>query len=502
MRDHDGIAIDKFKGLWDRGDPENAPLDHFTDCENIVSIGEGFGTRDGIGQHQIVAVPLGNVVRIYNYITQNQNTLLVLTYDGTTGKIYHVTNSTTVVGPVLTITGMQDFGFVPFAGRAYITPFATAIVNGLNIERGMNGEFLYVYKGDGTAARKAGGATPAGTVTVANGAAGYTDAGTHVFGVVGETDTGYLSAPVALSSFATVAGNSVSFTTVPTFTGTFWTKRRIVASKAITSYGGNLLGYQLFFIPTGIINDNTSTTLSNISFYDADLLKDASYLFDNFSEIAAGVGVTLYHSRLILYGEYNNISIARVSAPGEPEAINQINGFLTFPLDGNPLTNAQELRDVLYLFKRNRTGSFIDNGDVPTSWPFTMVDYAIGSPVHGIGTVIDSGSASVDFLFVASYKGFVLFNGRYAIPELSWKIQNRWTGFDKNSFRYIQVLNDPIKNFIYISTPDRKMLIADYTNGLDPKNIKWWPQKFDVQVNTIALVNINDVIIGAEKRLV
>src|SRR6187455_3050729 len=99
MRDHEPVVIDDFKGLFQKGDPEETPQDYFADCENIQYVGVGsFKTRPGVARHQNVAVPLGNVVRIYNYITQDKNTLIVLTYDGTTGKIYHVVDSTTVYG--------------------------------------------------------------------------------------------------------------------------------------------------------------------------------------------------------------------------------------------------------------------------------------------------------------------------------------------------------------------------------------------------------------------
>ncbi len=499
MRDHKPITLDKFNGLWDRGDKDTTPLDHFSDGENIRFIdSSSFGTRDGIGRHQNVAVPLGNIVRIYNYVTQVQNTLLVLTYDGTTGKIYHVVDSTTVFGPILTIVGMTDFGFTPYAGRAYITPFSTVSIGGLNVEKGMTGEFLYVYLGDGTAARKAAGTNPAGTLNVANGAVGHTDAGLHLFGVVGETDTGFLSAPFSFVPFTTSAALSVSFSGVPTFTGTQWIKRHIVATIIINNYNGNTEGYQYFFIPGATINDNVATVLPDISFYDADLLEDASHLLDNYTEIPAGIGLCLYHNRLVLYTSYTDISLALVSAVGEPEAISQIDGLLIVPPDGNPITNAQEMRDVLYLFKRNKTVAFVDNSDVPSSWPLSGIDSAIGTCVHGIATVIDSGSSNIDYLIVASFGGIYIFNGRYSLPELSYKIANFWTSQDSNESRFIQIINDPIEGILYCSLPDHRLLIGDYNNGLDPKKIRWMPWLFDVKVNTIALTNINDLIIGAE----
>jgi len=503
MRDHEPITLKEFNGLWDKGEIEEVPNDHFSDCENIRFVGvSAFATRFGIDKHQNVAVPLGNIVRIYNYVTSAGSTLLVLTYDGADGKIYHVVDSTTVHGPLLTIAGMEDFGFVPYAGRAYITPFKSFVIGDLTIEKGMQNQFLYVYLGDGTAARKAAGPIPAGTLTVANGAAGFTDAGIHLFAVVGETDTGFLSQPIAFKDFTTAAAFSVSFSTVPTFTGAQWTKRHIVATKVIPIYNGNTTGYTYYFIPNATINDNATTTLSNISFFDQDLLEDASHLLDNYTEIPAGVGLTIYHNRLVLYTTYADMQLCLVSAQGEPEAINQINGLLNVPLDGNPLTNAQEMRDILYTFKRNRTVSYVDNDDVPSSWEPTTVDQAIGSPVHGIATVIDSGSSSVDFLIVGSHKGIIIFNGTYQLPELGWKISNFWLNQNENLFRYIQILNDPIKQLLFCTLPDRRLLIGDYNKGLTPAAIRWAPWRWDVKVNTIALVNINELIIGAESRLV
>src|SRR5215203_1247200 len=189
LRDHEPIIIDRFNGLWDRGDDDECPLDHFKDCENLKFIGSAsVGTRDGIGISQDVAVPLSDIKRIYNYPTNTGNTLIVLvTNNAGTGEIYHVVDATTVFGPLLSIVGMDDFAFVPYAGRAYISPFKTYVVGDLNVEKGLQNEFLYVYAGDGTAARKAAGVGLSGSVTVANGAAGHTDAGFHLFGIVSET---------------------------------------------------------------------------------------------------------------------------------------------------------------------------------------------------------------------------------------------------------------------------------------------------------------------------
>jgi len=499
LRDHSPIVISSFEGLWQRGDKDNTPLDNFQDCNNIKFIGQSsFGTRDGIGVHQSVTTPLSNIKRIYNYPTPDGNTLIVLAENSSgSGEIYHVVNSTTIHGPLLTIATMTDFGFIPYAGRGYITPFTTTVEEGLNVEKGITGEFLYVYAGDGTAARKAAGVAPTGALTIANGAAGNTDAGFHLFGVVFETNSGYLTSIGAITSFTTSAALSVSFSVIPTGGATV-TKRHLVATKVITDYNGNTTGYQFFFLPDGEIADNTTTVLNNVSFFDADLLDDASHLIDNYAEIPAGVGLTLYHNRLCLCTTFDDISLILVSAIGEPEAISQIDGLIVVPPDGNPITNMEELRDVLYVTKRARTVSFVDNGDEPSSWPLVTVDNALGSSVHGIATVLDSGSSSVDYLIIATYQGICLFNGRYITPELSWKVEDLWKNLERNDFNKIQVVNAPIQKEIYTILPDKRLLVGNYANGMEPKRIRWTPWSFLMELNTVAIVNIDDIIFGSD----
>jgi hypothetical protein len=498
MRDHQPLVLEKFNGLWDRGDVEETPMDHFSECRNLKYVGGGaFASRDGIGRHQQVASPLSNILRLYNYPTSTANTLLVLTSGG---MIYHVVNASTIHGPILTIPAMTDFGFVPYSGRAYITPFTTEVTGNLNMERGLNGEFVYVYNGDGTAARKAAGAGPTTNITVANGGAGHTDAGLHIFGYVFETNSGYLSPPGGLVAFTTTAINALDFSTVAVSPNPAVTKRHIVASKVIQAYNGDVTGYTLYFVPNATISNNVATTIGGISFYDQELLLDASHLLDNLTEIPAGVGLTTYHNRMVVHTEYSNISLARVSAVGEPEAISAVDGILLVPPDGNPITNAAELRDVLYVMKRNRTVSFVDNGDIPATWPLTIIDNAMGCGVHGIATVLDAGQSNIDYLVVGAYKGLCLFNGRYILPELTWKIQTTWIEQDfKNKNRFIQIVNDSMAQLIYIVTTDRQVLYGNYANGFDPKSIRWCPWEFATYVNSLCFININELILGCDQ---
>lgn len=504
-RDHKPVTIEGFGGLWDQNDSQSCPTDHFTSGQNFTFEGDSVRTRDGIGISQDVALPLSNVKRIYNYPTNTGNTIIAMSYDEATdtGTIYHVVTDTLIFGPLLTLVGMKDFAFLPFGGRGYISPIGfytiTSLAEGtLNIEKGLEDEFLYVYAGDGTAARPAAGTPLSGSLTIANGAAGFTDPGFHLFGFVAETSSGALLAPGALTGFTTAAASSVSFGTVPTSGSPTIVSRHLVATKVIVGFNGNKEQYQYFFVPNATINNNTDTFLNNISFYDADLLEDASHLFDNFDLIPAGAALCLYHERLVLVATFDNPANILVSATGEPEAISEVDGIIEAPQDGNPLTNCQELRDILYITKRSWTTSYADNGDEPATWPPVLVDTALGTCIHGISTVLNTGSSSVDYLLIDTYQGLSTFNGKYVTPELSWKIWNLWKSYDRNLFRKIQIVNSPIRKEILMVMPNNDILVANYMKGMDPKNIRWTKWTFNVNMNTIAIVGIDEIIFGAD----
>src|SRR5260221_7281042 len=115
MRDHLPITIEDFNGLWARGGADSCPLDHFTDTNNIQYSESAFGTRDGLDTYSATREP----IRMYEYNATGLGLegLLLL---NKSGEIHHVIGLTDFL--VMTIGGMTDFGFVEFAGRAYISP--------------------------------------------------------------------------------------------------------------------------------------------------------------------------------------------------------------------------------------------------------------------------------------------------------------------------------------------------------------------------------------------
>src|SRR5712692_1452013 len=486
MRGHNPVIIENFNGLWKRGGEDSTPPDHFVDCDNIQFIHGGFRSRDGIDTFLGNNTTINNIVRMYTFVQESGQSVLVLDNNN---NIYDV-QGTTVLGPILHVKDMTDFAFVSMNGRAYLSPS-----NGIT---GLVGEFIYVYDGAGAAARRAGGASPlTAPVVVNSGTAGNVELGIHVFSVVYETNTGFLTSIGPAVMIDAPGGKKVDISSISVSGSASVTKVHIVATRAIDPlfFTGDLTGYQFYFVPGAIVTNGT-TTLS-VSFFDSELLDSADHLQDLYESIPAVVGLGNYHNRLIGYSTHSDISLCIVSNPGEPEAINQIDGLLVFPLDGKPITNGQEFRDVLYLFKQTKTNAWTDNGDVPSSWPMTLLDQGIGASLHGIATVLDSGGVNVDYLEITDYSGIFLFNGAYVRTELSWKIKDFWLALARNKFNKIEIKNDPISQTLYLVTTDGNMLIGDYSNGMTPKEIRWAPWSFTIPVNSIALTDTNTLLIGS-----
>ena len=485
MRNHTPVTVEDFNGLWRRGDIETTPPDHFSDCNNIKFEHSAFRTRNGLA---LYLTDYENVKRVYTFVQETGESLLILDSDG---NIYDSTYGLTVI---LHVDGMTDFAYVSISGRAYLSPH--------NSIAGLEDEFIYVYKGDGTVARKAGGSRPVtadGTMlAINNGIAGFVEPGVHIFGVIYETDTGFLTAVSEQLSEVTAPGSEQIDVTIPESPSPYVTKVHLVATKAIDPdlYNNDKEGYQFFRVPGATVN-NGILTIQNISFFDAELLEDVTHLQDLFEELPACVNLTTYHGRMVCVNSFEDISLLRISFPGEPEAISQIDGLCIIPLDGTPLTNAQEFRDVLYAFKQIRTYALVDNQDVPSSWTVMVLDQGIGCSVHGIGYVLDTGGVNVDYLIIADYSGIMLFNGTYTRPELSWKIKDYWFKLKRSSFSNIQIINDSLTQVLYILLPQRQMLIGDYSNGLDPKSIRWCPWTFVINTTSITLIETNKLIITA-----
>lgn len=465
QQDHSPIRLNEFGGFFGIDEyNDSVPKDHFIDSLNTITEGAQIRTRDGVA----LEVTFPAIVRIYYWRIQNEATRVIVLNN--IGQLFDLTVS--AVTPILVIIGMTDFVASPFNNRLYISPH-----NGVS---GLPGEFVYVYTGSGLA-RKAAGAAPIGGFVVTAGTAGHIEAGTHIFAWVYESTSGFvtLPGPVTFQTLEFDGATKANFSGVPVGpAGT--AKRRLIASRAIQTYNGDQNAYEMFFVSGGIINDNVTTTLNDIDFYDADLQLSADYTFDQLGEIPAVLFISTY-GRMMVYGATDlDKNIVYISKANEPESINSLAGFQSFdPHETEGVKDATEFRGNLYVCKRHKTYAGRDNTYEPSTWKFDTIDSSIGCDAGGISKYIDAKGGKSDFFLVADSAGFFKYTGVYEEIPLSYKAKNWWKRINQTYANKMQVLVDAEKLLIYILVPldgavsPNYIIVGEYENGITFDKIKW-----------------------------
>lgn len=478
-RDHDPIVLKDIRGLFDRGEEESVPRGYFLTSQNNKFLKNGVKTREGSSKiHTISSVKRQ---AIYKRTGEAQRLLLL---DGA-GNIF---DSTNLAAPILTIVGMTDFSAQTIFNRAYITPH-----NGVT---GLPGEVVYVYNGSGTA-RAAAGAAPTGfTLTLADSAtSGHVETGIHLVGVAFETDSGYLTAPGGFQFLNSVGGKKLNVDLLPIGPATT-AARVLVATKAMTIFNGDFLHQTYYFIPNGRVAGNVATNiLDTLSFYDADLEDDASYLLDQIGTIPAGVGIGLYNARMIVWGENANQSIVRVSVSAEPESFDAGVGFLTVnPGDsGNGVKNCWEFRKQLICQKSKRSYVTKDNDNDAAFWPVDKFDDSIGTEPHGVAKIMDFGEVIEDKVLIGSPNGLQVFDGTFSQTPLTYSIDDIWARITKLYFHTIEICINPYDYEVFVAVPldgatsPNYVLYGDFTEGLSADKIKWDLWKFPNPATTVVV---------------
>lgn len=485
MRDHDPIPVNSFKGTFAHGEDDTVPLGYFLSSQNLQFFKGGVKTRAGTSSANTIASV--KRIAVYKRIGEAQRLLIL---DGS-GNLY---DSTDLLTPILSIAAMSDFSMANIFDRAYITPH-----DGVT---GLPGESVYVYDGAGTA-RLAGGNPPSSFTLVAadSASSGSVEAGTHAFAVCFETDTGFITKPGGFVSLDALGGRKVDLSNIITG-GSSVVARVLLATKRITNFNGDFANQTYFKIPNGRIDDNSSTSYT-VDFFDADLQDDASELLEQLSTIPAGVGIRAFQGRMIVWGEDLNSSIVRVSAIGEPESINEVDGFVTvYPGDaGGGLKNCWEYRGQLIMQKSQRTYATQDNDNAPATWHVPQaIDASIGTEPHGLASSLDFGENVQDIVLIADRTGVRLFAGTFPqAGNLTHNIQDIWDTITPTHFHKVEITIDP-KNFsIYVAVPlngatsPNVILYGDYHEGLSIEEIKWTTWTFPSSPVAIALDVVNGI---------
>lgn len=479
------FTIRNPQGRWARGPNDSCPPDHFIDEQNLMFRHGEVGSRTGVNSYLAASGNWNGTVKRIHVFKRVGEALRYLILDNSN----NIWDSTSLTTPILTLSGMTDFSCVVLFNRAYISPS--------DGYEGMSGESVYVYDGTGTAREAAGVGVTSGTLAAADGATGKVEKGDHLFAVVCETASGFISPPGLTGTLYkkhTSAGNKqVNLSGIPLGpAGTV--KRHIIATTLLSkAYNGNPSEQSWFFVPNGNIDDNVTTT-KTVNFYDADLLTSADYLQYQKSAIPAGGRLSTFNGRLVVCGQKANNNIVLVSESGQPESISDRNGYIIVdPGDmGGAVTNALENRGLLYLFKSGRTYVTNDNGSSPATWNLNIIDSALGTECLGASQVLDTRGASLDQLLIANRSGLWAFPGAYSEQgDLTYKIRDYWRTINPVKFHMVQIHIDPIEQRIYVAAPigaatePDVVLVGDYKQGMTPEGIRWSKWVFPIKPTSI-----------------
>lgn len=524
MLDKFPLRVTDFRGL-NILDEENADIKIFptTGMDNSPEFGEafeaqnirflksgGFRTRRHGFQdtpQEIVAAFGANehLIRVHQVLellgTSTANRYLILTYDGTNGKIY---DTGLAVGSniILTVAGMIDAFFINAFSRIYISPWAAHGV-------AFPGEYVYAYTGAYVARRAQGSPlnrTAATATAVTNsGTAGNITLGTHLFDVVYETDTGYITSmygaratipggPPTVQPLNLVCnGNQVTVANIKTgAAGSGIIRRHILMSKLVANYDNTgWIGYEPFFAYT--INDNTTTTVT-FDKPDAGLVESANYLMNNTEGFIRACGtISLYNNRLCFYRIDPKTDVPEgrnavlVSAILDPERVDSYGTDGSRILVGRdfPSTSVTcgfEFRGLNYVCKERSTHVFREDLDKdPGEWAVDLVDSSRGAFPLGIAKVTNSISHIIDdSTIIVNNGGLLVFNGSYSdVPiSLGW-----WNSIPYGDRSTSEVFVDGERKLIYVVSGDprfprvntavKSLFVGDFSRGMSFGNIKW-----------------------------
>lgn len=486
LEDYQRKVFDDFLGLYSRGEMDQVPEDHFSDCLNIdYDIGE-WRTRPGLVPHIPLGYASGKVNRIVTF-TDNIIGPLILILDEA-GNLYtfsaRLGDSATI--PRLTVVGATDFSAIKLLGKIFI-----AFHNG---QSGLLGQNLKIFIPGAAPAldefRDAGGLAPISAIpiTAADGAGGIVNAGTYKIAVSFVTSSGFITQPgpkilsvFTPTTYVSPGAVKIDLSDIPTGPpGTI--QRQILITKAGLE--------EYFFLASdfgGVINDNISTT-ATLDFDDTtDLVNSADYLFDLLETIPSPLTLIDYNGRLCIAGEAGNQTIVRASISGEPESFDAVDGFININKDdGFTIRNMIVLRSSLYIWKNLGVHFVIDNGDFPSTWTKPIpVDGTINTSVHGIAVFFDISNIRTarDWTLFADKSGILLFDGAARKPPITDKINNIWQSINFDQFHKIVLAVDDQLHKIYCAIPinasanNNKLLVADYNScpGKIPESesIKW-----------------------------
>lgn len=457
--DDEKVPVTGFNGLFDRGLADTCPQDHLTVCDDCVFPGPNqVQTRKGFD-----ADSTGKTCVQYfqDFAAGAAHDALIL---DASGNLW----STRKGGALKAFGGsVNGFAAINLYTRIYIVP----TVDG----RSYGGAQLWFWDGSSNTLTAAGGSKLVANLISANDQtnAGDIDEGIHKYAQVKVYYTGYMTPPSPLEAIDAPGSKNIILTLNDPGADALVEYVYILATKADEE--------ELFFVPGGQLAWQAASATLNFS--DTDLVASADYLNDLYETIPGGSSLDFYKGRLIIGGNINNGHTCLVSRVQDPESFDTVDGLVSTEPDasGNTVTAVFGLRDMLLVAKFTGISAFQDNGDVPSTWPITVVEGGYGCYSKGLST-FTSGLPSVDAAdqsLIAHKAGLLLFNGSFYSAPLTWKIDTLWQRLNFAAMHMVCVAHDIWNRQVYVNVPldaettPTTILVMDYKDGLTPETVKW-----------------------------
>lgn len=290
------VLVDQYGGLVTLIDRSDLPVGVSPDCSNVEFFPGGVRSRVGFTTYLTTA---SNATGMLSYVDPlYTRRLLILmtngtiTDDGAAIPFSDVAATTTAMGEQHRLRGTTLFGRAYFAVyKLKDTPDNPSILDPIPFTPTAS---IGVFKYDGQRITPVGQAAPTACFTVTPSAGGTMSAGRHDFVVVYETESEYVTPPSAPVGAVFLLNQDADFAVIPIGPG-YVTKRTVFATPANST--------SFFTLPRFTIQDNTTTTLSGLTFTDSELISGTSLedYIDNVP-VRAMVGVEKYGSRLGYWG--------------------------------------------------------------------------------------------------------------------------------------------------------------------------------------------------------
>lgn len=464
------------RGAWTRLDLVKAQANRAFICQNMRFPPGKVGPRDGYSNRIAVAA---KVTSIYNWITSTLQSVIFM--EGNTVYLYIISLATKF--PLFSVTGGRAAVVAEGNARAFVAVFNTASLGQTEAR---------VVQGAGFPGDKAFSA-PISVISIAatDTGSGTITAGTHKFGFVMQSRTGFVGkpSPVIGSVFTPASLNSAGGKKVH-LAATANTPSDASAAYPIMTRADN--PNKWYFVPSGINGGDPvgiPPSVAGFSFSfdldvtDEDLADRATSADDNFdlaTQDASGNGpfspsyVKAYGHRMVYIADKD----IWISAVDDDQHVTAALHKIQVP-GVRQIITALVIRGVLYLIGPKWTYSTADRGGDPKTWAAPqLVSGAIGT-VAPLGV---TDRTAGDYGWVAATPGLFQFGGTYSDKPITY-LSAEWKRINWTAGYAVQVVDDFVNQRIYVAAPldtetePTRMFVIYYARGLTPYDV-------DVSIDT------------------